>query len=94
MSRFEIVRSDAEQPWHARFIADNGRTVWTTENYNRRRNALNAIRAMVDPFLGCWLDTDVDDGRTVDAVVHRVDPWNKRDATLIEIRDVDERGAK
>ena len=28
MSRFEIVRTDAEQPWHARFRADNGLNIY------------------------------------------------------------------
>lgn len=46
MSHFEIVRTDAEQPWHARFVASNGRIVWTTEQYTRRRGAENAIRAL------------------------------------------------
>lgn len=42
-ARFEIVRTDAEQPWHARFVGANGETVWTTENYLRRTDALEAI---------------------------------------------------
>jgi uncharacterized protein YegP (UPF0339 family) len=39
--RYEIVRTDAG--WHARFRASNGRIVWTTEVYTRRRDARNAI---------------------------------------------------
>ena len=42
-ARFEVVRTDAEQPWHARFRASNGKVVWVTENYARRNGALNAI---------------------------------------------------
>jgi uncharacterized protein YegP (UPF0339 family) len=41
--RFEVVRTDAGQPWHARFRAANGAIVWTTENYARKRGAENAI---------------------------------------------------
>jgi uncharacterized protein YegP (UPF0339 family) len=47
-ARFEIVRSDAVQPWHARFVAANGRIVWTTEKYARRVGALRAIDAITD----------------------------------------------
>ncbi|NYD39935.1 DUF1508 domain-containing protein [Nocardioides panaciterrulae] len=39
--RFEIVHTDAG--WHARFRAANGRVVWTTESYSRRRTAASAI---------------------------------------------------
>lgn len=46
MSRFEIVRTDAAQPWHARFRAWNGKVQWTTENYTRRRAALAAIESI------------------------------------------------
>lgn len=46
--RFEIVRTDASQPWHARFRAANGRIVWTTENYSRRRDAVAAIKCIGD----------------------------------------------
>lgn len=42
-ARFEIVRTDAVQPWHARFRAANGRIVWTTENYRRRNAAHDAL---------------------------------------------------
>ena len=40
-ARFEIVRTNAGH--HARFIAANGRTVWTTEVYTRRRAAVAAV---------------------------------------------------
>jgi uncharacterized protein YegP (UPF0339 family) len=42
-ARFEIVRTDAEQPWHGRFVAGNGRIVWTTETYTRRGRVMDAI---------------------------------------------------
>lgn len=94
MSHFEIVRTDAEQPWHARFRASNGRIMWTTETYTRRGAALNAIGALVDAFPGVWIDTGWIDDKTLQrgtAVVQRIDSWNKRDGRVLEIRDVDER---
>ena len=92
-ARFEIVRTDAEQPWHARFRAANGRVVWTTENYARRRGALRAVESMVAPFTGSWVDRwwDFDLGRIVDAVIYRSNHWEKTNARRLEIRDVDER---
>lgn len=47
-ARFEVVRSDAEPPWHARFVAANGRTVWSTEQYGERKSALNAISCLAE----------------------------------------------
>lgn len=44
MSRFEVVRTDAEQPWHARLMVNNKR-VWWTENYARKVGAERAIRS-------------------------------------------------
>lgn len=85
-ARFEVVRTDADQSWHARFRAANGRIVWHTENYTRRGRAVAAINSLVEPFLGCWIDPH--SGQ----VAHRIDTWNKTDAVLIEVRDVDERG--
>lgn len=45
-ARFEVVRTDAKQSWHARYRAANGRIVWTTENYTRRRACLAAIETI------------------------------------------------
>jgi uncharacterized protein YegP (UPF0339 family) len=45
-ARFEIVRTHAAQPWHARFRAANGRIVWTTETYTRCRGAERAVEAI------------------------------------------------
>lgn len=45
--RFEVVRSDADQPWHARFRAANGHIVWTTEQYARRPGAEGAIEVLM-----------------------------------------------
>lgn len=93
MSRFELVRTDADQPWHARFRASNGAIVWTTENYARRKRALRAIEIIVDGFQGAWLEMFWDE-RTQsfrEAVVYRASSWEKRNGRLIEVREIDER---
>lgn len=52
--RFEVVGTDVG--WHARFVAANGRTVWTTEVYERRRAAWRAIYLIAKPALQSpWL---------------------------------------
>jgi uncharacterized protein YegP (UPF0339 family) len=40
-ARFEVVHADAG--WHARFVAANGQTVWTTESYTRRKAAFHSV---------------------------------------------------
>lgn len=77
-ARFEIVRSDAPEPWHARFIAANGRIVWTTEQYSRSSGARNAIASIADVFRA----------RFALAATQLRDEWG---IPVIEIRDVDER---
>lgn len=77
--RFEIVRTDAAQPWHARYRAANGRIVWTTETYARRDGAVNALRSLVVPL----------DSRVTAVGVRTI-----HDAVPpVEVRDVDERVA-
>ena len=39
----EIVRTDSEQPWHARIRAANGEVTWHTENYASLRGARDAL---------------------------------------------------
>lgn len=75
--RFEIVRTDAPQQWHARFVAANGKVVWTTENYARRNGALKAIGSLAQA-LNAWL---AEDWVRLGAPSH----------IRREIRDVDER---
>ena len=77
--RFEIVRTDAAQPWHARYRAANGRIVWTTETYARRDGAVNALWSLVLP-----LDSRVT-AVGVRSIHYAVPP--------VEVRDVDERVA-
>lgn len=40
-ARFELVRTRAG--WHARFLAANGRILFVTESYHRRRAAVRAV---------------------------------------------------
>lgn len=80
--RFEVVRTDAG--WHARFVAANGQTVWVTESYTRRRAAVRAIEAIVDPCYG-WIEGDA-----VVCLSSR-DSWNKTNRSVAEVRTIDER---
>lgn len=50
MSHFEIVRTDAEQPWHVRLVASNGNIIMSSENYTRRRRAESAIAVAAEAF--------------------------------------------
>lgn len=65
--RFEIVRTNAEQPWHARFRAANGRVVWVTETYTRRRAAVEAVLTILDG--GEWAIDTINGG----IITHQVD---------------------
>lgn len=40
---WEIVRTDAKQPWHAREVGGNGEKTWTTEQYARKVGAERAL---------------------------------------------------
>lgn len=86
-ARFEIVRTDAEQPWHARFVAANGRIVFSTEQYARRAGAVTAIHAVAAAF-SPYGQTQAHDGYVKVLVDHLGDR-----AHHVDIRDVDERAA-
>lgn len=47
---FEIVRTDAEQPFHARLQARNGELTWSTENYTDLESANAAIGYLASLF--------------------------------------------
>lgn len=49
-AHWEIVRTDAEQPWHIRFRAGNGKVVVSSENYSRRDSAMKAIVSLATAF--------------------------------------------
>jgi uncharacterized protein YegP (UPF0339 family) len=95
MSRFEIVRTDAEQPWHARTKAGNGKIGWRTENYARRSTALDAIASVardLSPTDQVWVSTGTDTGDGRSEV--RYGSFGHETyvtAHRIAIRDVDER---
>lgn len=80
-ARFEIVRTDVPQPWHARFVAANGRIVWTTEQYSRSSGARNAIGSFIDVFGARF-------GMAAKSVR---DEWGAR---ILEVRMVDERSGR
>lgn len=42
---FEVVQTDDGH--HVRFVAVNGKTVWTTEVYARRESAIAAIESLL-----------------------------------------------
>jgi uncharacterized protein YegP (UPF0339 family) len=75
--RFEICRGD--DGWWARFRAANGRIVWVTETYERRRAAVAAVEliceapVLTSPFAD-WPEVEFG-------------PRN----TVLEVREVDER---
>lgn len=84
--RFEICRGD--DGWWARFRAANGRVVFVTETYERRRGAVRAINVIAGgPSTGSILDRHVygvrDTGYGVEVEFGR--------HGLLEIREVDER---
>ena len=78
-ARFEIVRTEAG--WHARFRATNGRIVWWTENYTRRRAAVFAVWAVAETFGGHIHGNEVRAHGTPSSLAVRA-AW---------LRDVDER---
>jgi uncharacterized protein YegP (UPF0339 family) len=51
MSHYEIVRTDnAEQPWHTRLVASNGRIVQSSETYVERDSAANVVAIAAEAF--------------------------------------------
>lgn len=46
-ARFEVVHTRPYK-FHARFVAANGETVWVTESYRRRRDAIRAVKLIID----------------------------------------------
>ena len=48
-ARFEIVHT-GPRAFHARFVAENGETVWVTESYTRRQSAREAVELLDDHF--------------------------------------------
>jgi uncharacterized protein YegP (UPF0339 family) len=86
--RFEVVRTDAEQPWHARIVAANGKILFSSENYGRRRDALAAVAAAFGAA-----GVDMNRPPSEDAVPGRYIgvPLFSDTEVSFEIREVDER---
>jgi len=80
-ARFEIVRTDGGQPWHARYIASNGRIVWSTEQYVEKRHAKNAIAVVAQAF----------SLTRVHFTYRRDVPHIQAQGVSAEVREVDER---
>lgn len=97
-ARFEIVRTDAEQPWHARFRASNGKVQFVSENYTRRSRALAAIANLArtfSPTEQVWIST-TRQGRSVSSEIrYGVTPPTDTYTTArrLEVRDIDAREA-
>lgn len=69
-ARYEIVRTS--RGYYARFIAGNGRELWATGTYPRRRTAVNAVAVIGDaPSYSNGRDADLIEVRDVD---HRPPP--------------------
>ncbi len=77
--RFELVTTDAGH--HFRFRASNGRILFASETYTRRRTAVAAIQTLARCF-----DADVTQAG--------VRSLSYRDHRPVEVREVDERGAR
>lgn len=50
-AHFEVVRTDAAQPWHARMVI-NGRITWRVENLTRQIGAERAIESLLREVAG------------------------------------------
>lgn len=50
-ARFEIVRTDADQPWHGRRVV-NDRITWTTETMTRQVGVERAILSLLNDLAG------------------------------------------
>jgi hypothetical protein len=80
--RVEVVRTDAEQPWHCRLVdPNNGEPVWWTETYADERDAVAAILWL--PGFASSVRV-MENGRLVEL---------KGGSSELEVRYVDERKA-
>lgn len=56
-ARFEIVRTDAVQPWHVREVAGNAQKTWSTENFTRKQGAERSLCRLAERF--GWRDVSL-----------------------------------
>lgn len=59
-THWQIVCTDAAQPWHARLVS-NYRTIMTSEKYARRASALRAIELAAPEWLASKTPLEVDE---------------------------------
>lgn len=89
--RFELVESDAAQPFSVREIASNGRQTWrTAENYARKEGALRALVTHISwlhPRIRVWLSNGTGG---VELRIGMPDDTYLT-ARVVEVRDVDKR---
>lgn len=92
-SRFEIVRTDAG--WHARYIAANGQTVWTTESYRQKATAVRAVDTLAryfSPTGQAWIsNVRIGGTHAVDIRYGSEEHRDWRTAHRVAVRTVDER---
>lgn len=100
MTHIEIVRTEADQPWHVRIRADNGEPTWSTENYTTLQSALDAIELLGRTFspIGLASESAGLAGRLVQGQAARyLTVWYDSDElgakVTIPVRYVDERPA-
>lgn len=87
-AHFEVVRSDAEQPWHVRLVSSNGNVIMSSEQYGRRRDALTAIAVAADVFgVAMNRPPNEEHGRLLGQPMHGFDG----ELYSYDVRQVDER---
>lgn len=95
--RFEIVRTDAPEPWHARFRAANGQIVWTSETYRQKASAVRALDVLArffSPTGQAWVsNVRVGNERTIEVRYGSEEHVTWGTAHRVEVRTVDERAA-
>ena len=94
-ARFEVVRTDAEQPWHVRYRAANGKVQFTSENYTRRHRAVWAIANLAHAFSPTgqvWINNTRQGSDWSSEVRYGSEGHSMyMTAHVLEIREVDER---
>lgn len=93
MSRFEIVQTDAEQPWHARLLGNNGETVMHTENYAKRDAAASAVAVAAEAF-GITMSRPPEQGDPETQGIGLLGEAPSGHVYCFDVRDVDERAAQ
>lgn len=88
MSHFEVVQTDAEQPWHLRLVGSNGEPVMVSENYTDPRTAENAIAVAAEAF-GVTIPRDPEWVGVTELVGYR----SNGARVYVQVRHVDERDA-